>query len=139
MINDAYDGKFQMIITKEVSRFPRNILDTIAYTRELRVIGIGVILANDRINTLEPGAEMFLSFLASLAQEESRHTSSRVVCGQTRQMGKGVVFGQRMLGYDVKDGVLSINPEGTEIVRFIFHKYAIEQVGTSEIARLTNL
>lgn len=50
-----------------------------------------------------------------------------------------VVFGQSMLGYDVKDGVLSINPEGTEIVRFIFHKYAIEQVGTSEIARLTNL
>ena len=136
MINDAYDGKFQMIITKEVSRFSRNILDTIAYTRELRAIGIGVIFANDRINTLEPEAEMLLSFLASLAQEESRRTSSRVVWGQTRQMEKGVVFGQSMLGYDVKDGVLSINPEGAEIVRLIFHKYAIEQVGTSEIARL---
>ena len=136
MINDAYDGKFQMIITKEVSRFSRNILDTIAYTRELRAIGIGVIFANDRINTLEPEAEMLLSFLASLAQEESRRTSSRVVWGQTRQMEKGVVFGQSMLGYDVKDGVLSINPEGAEIVRLIFHKYAVEQVGTSEIARL---
>ena len=136
MINDAYDGKFQMIITKEVSRFSRNILDTIAYTRELRAIGIGVIFANDRINTLEPEAEMLLSFLASLAQEESRRTSSRVVWGQTRQMENGVVFGQSMLGYDVKDGVLSINPEGAEIVRLIFHKYAVEQVGTSEIARL---
>ena len=135
MINDAYDGKFQMIITKEVSRFSRNILDTIAYTRELKAIGIGVIFATDRINTLEPEAEMLLSYLASMAQEESRRTSSRVVWGQTRQMERGVVFGQSLLGYDVKDGVLTINPEGAEIVRLIFHKYAMEQVSTSEIAR----
>ena len=135
MINDAYEGKFQMIITKEVSRFSRNILDTIAYTRELKAIGVGVIFATDRINTLEPEAEMLLSYLASMAQEESRRTSSRVVWGQTRQMERGVVFGQSLLGYDVKDGVLTINPEGAEIIRLIFHKYAVEQVGTSEIAR----
>ena len=135
MINDAYAGKFQRIITKEVSRFSRNILDTIAYTRELKAIGIGVIFATDRINTLEPEAEMLLSYLASMAQEESRRTSSRVVWGQTRQMERGVVFGQSLLGYDVKDGMLSINPEGAEIVRLIFHKYAAEQVGTVEIAQ----
>ena len=135
MINDAYEGKFHMIITKEVSRFSRNILDTIAYTRELKSIGIGVIFANDRINTLEPESEMLLSFLASIAQEESRRTSSRVVWGQTRQMERGVVFGQSLLGYDVKDGSITINPEGAEIVRLIFHKYAVEQVSTSEIAR----
>lgn len=135
MINDAYDGKFRMIITKEVSRFSRNILDTIAYTRELRAIGIGVIFATDRINTLEPEAEMLLSYLASMAQEESRRTSSRVVWGQTRQMERGVVFGRSLLGYDVKDGILTINPEGAEIVRLIFQKYAIEQVSTAEIAR----
>ena len=135
MINDAYEGKFQLIITKEVSRFSRNILDTIAYTRELKALGIGVIFATDRINTLEPEAEMLLSYLASMAQEESRRTSARVVWGQTRQMERGVVFGQSLLGYDVKDGVLTINPEGAEIVRLIFHKYAVEQMGTSEIAR----
>lgn len=135
MVGDAYKGKFQMIITKEVSRFSRNILDTIAYTRELKAIGVGVIFATDRINTLEPEAEMLLSYLASMAQEESRRTSSRVVWGQTRQMERGVVFGQSLLGYDVKDGVLTINPEGAEIIRLIFHKYAVEQVGTSEIAR----
>ncbi len=135
MMNDAYAGKFQLIITKEVSRFSRNILDTIAYTRELRAIGIGVIFANDRINTLEPEAEMLLSFLASLAQEESRRTSSRVVWGQTRQMERGVVFGQSLLGYDVNGGVLTINPSGAEIVRLIFHQYAVEQVSTTEIAR----
>ena len=136
MINDAYEGKFQMIITKEVSRFSRNILDTIAYTRELKAIGIGVFFATDRINTLEPEAEMLLSYLASMAQEESRRTSARVVWGQTRQMERGVVFGQSLLGYDLKDGILSINPEGAEIVRLIFHKYAVEQVSTAEIARM---
>ena len=138
MISDAYAGKFSLIITKEVSRFSRNILDTIRYTRELKAIGIGVIFSNDRINTLEPEAEMLLSFLASLAQEESRRTSSRVVWGQTRQMEKGVVFGQSLLGYDVKDGVLTIDPEGAKIVELIFQKYAVEQLSAAEIARYLN-
>ena len=135
MINDAFNGKFEMIVTKEVSRFSRNILDTIRYTRELRAIGVGVIFLNDRINTLEPEAEMLLSFLASLAQEESRRTSSRVVWGQTRQMEKGVVFGHGLLGYDVENGTLRINEKGAEVVRLIFHKYAIEQMSTTEIAK----
>lgn len=139
MMNDAYEGKFQIIVTKEVSRFSRNILDTISYTRELRAMGIGVIFATDRINTLEPESEMMLSYIAAQSQEESRRTSARVVWGQTRQMEKGVVFGQSLLGYDVKDGHITINPEGAEIIRLIFHKYAVEQIGTSEIARfLTN-
>lgn len=135
MMNDAYEGKFQLIITKEVSRFSRNILDTIRYTRELKAMGIGVQFLTDRINTLEPEAEMLLAYVASMSQEESRRTSTRVVWGQTRQMERGVVFGQSMLGYDVKDGKLTINPEGAEIVNLIFQKYAVEQMGTSEIAR----
>lgn len=135
MILDAQAGCFQWILTKEVSRFSRNILDTISYTRQLRSLGIGVIFVTDRINTLEPEAEMLLSFLASLAQEESRRTSARVVWGQTRQMEKGVVFGRSLLGYDVKDGKITVNPEGAETVRLIFHKYAREQMGTAELAR----
>lgn len=135
MMNDAYEGKFQMIVTKEVSRFSRNILDTISYTRELRAMGIGVIFATDRINTLEPESEMILSYIAAQSQEESRRISARVVWGQTRQMEKGVVFGQSLLGYDVKEGRISVNPEEAEIVRLIFHKYAVEQVTTSKIAR----
>ena len=135
MMNDAYSGKFQMIVTKEVSRFSRNILDTIAYTRELRAMGIGVIFATDRINTLEPESEMILSYIAAQSQEESRRTSARVVWGQTRQMEQGVVFGRSLLGYDVQDGKLTVDPEGAEIVRLIFHKYALEQTPTSEIAR----
>lgn len=135
MMNDAYEGRFRMILTKEVSRFSRNILDTIAYTRELKRLGIAVLFLNDGINTMDPDAELRLSIMASFAQEESRRTSERVVWGQTRQMEKGVVFGQSLLGYDVRDGHISVNPEGAEIVRLIFHKYAVEQMGTSEIAR----
>ena len=135
MISDAFEGKFQRIVTKEVSRFSRNIVDTITFTRDLKAIGVGVIFLNDGIKTLDPDAELRLSIMASIAQEESRKTSSRVVWGQTRQMERGVVFGQSMLGYDVKDGRLTVNPEGAELVRLIFHKYALEQVGTAEIAR----
>ena len=135
MIRDAYDGRFQLILTKEVSRFSRNILDTISYTRELRAIGVGVLFVTDRIHTMEPEAEMMLAFFASLAQEESRRTSSRVTWGQTRQMERGVVFGQSMLGYDVQGGKITINPEGAALVKTIFWKYAVEQLSTTEIAR----
>ena len=135
MINDAHLGKFQLIITKEVSRFSRNILDTISYTRELKSLGVGVLFMNDGISTLEPDAELRLSIMGSIAQEESRKTSSRVKWGQTRQMERGVVFGRSMLGYDVKDGKMTVNPEGAEVVRQIFYKYGVEKKGTSVIAR----
>ena len=135
MMNDAYSGRFQMIITKEVSRFSRNILDTISYTRELKALGIGVIFMSDGFCTLDPDAELRLSIMGSIAQEESRKTSSRVKWGQTRQMEKGVVFGRSMLGYDVENGSLSINSDGADLVKLIFYKYGIEKKGTTAIAR----
>ena len=135
MIADAHLGKFHLILTKEVSRFSRNILDTITYTRELKALGVGVLFMNDGISTLEPDAELRLSIMGSIAQEESRKTSTRVKWGQTRRMEQGVVFGRSLLGYDVKDGCLTVNPEGAEIVRLIFHKYGVEKKGTTVIAR----
>lgn len=135
MIGDAYQGSFRLIITKEVSRFSRNILDTIAYTRELKALGVGVLFMNDGINTLEPDAELRLGIMGSIAQEESRKTSGRVKWGQTRQMERGVVFGRSLLGYDVKGGRMTVEPEGAKLVRLIFHKYGVEKKGTSVIAR----
>ena len=135
MISDAHQGKFQLILTKEVSRFSRNIVDTLSYTRELKRIGVAVEFVTDHINTMDGDGELRLSIMATMAQDESRKTSSRVVWGQTRQMEKGVVFGRSMLGYDVRAGKLIVEPEGAEIVRLIFQKYAVEQVGTCEIAR----
>lgn len=135
MINDAYEGKFQLIITKEVSRFSRNILDTISYTRELKAISVAVQFLTDDINTItDPNAELKLSIMASIAQEESRKTGSRVTWGQQRQMEQGVVFGRSLLGYDVTGGKLHVNQEGAKIVRLIFQKYALEQMRPKEIA-----
>lgn len=135
MIRDARQHRFDRILTKEVSRFSRNILDTISYTRDLKRLGIGVLFLSDGIDTMEPDAELRLSIMASIAQEESRKTSARVKWGQTRRMEQGVVFGRSMLGYDVKDGRMTVNPQGAEIVRLIFHKYVRERKGTFTIAR----
>lgn len=135
MLQDARKGKFQIIITKEVSRFSRNILDTIMYTRELKTMGISVIFLNDGITTADADSELRLSIMGSIAQEESRKTSERVKWGQTRQMEKGVVFGRSMLGYDVQNGQMFMNREGAEIVKLIFRKYGVEKKGTSVIAR----
>lgn len=135
MIDSAKNGDFDLIITKEISRFARNTLDSIFYTRELKKYGVGVIFMNDGINTLDGDAELRLAIMSSIAQEESRKTSERVKWGQKRQMEQGVVFGRSMLGYDVRDGKMTINEEGAEIVRLIFHKFANEGKGTHVIAR----
>lgn len=135
MIACAKEGDFDLIITKEISRFARNTLDSIYYTRDLKKHGIGVIFMNDNINTLDGDAELRLAIMSSIAQEESRKTSERVKWGQKRQMEQGVVFGRSMLGYDVKDGKMTINEDGAKIVRLIFHKFANENKGTYVIAR----
>lgn len=134
MVQDGKDGKFDLIITKEVSRFARNLLDSIAYTRELRECGIRLIFLNDNIDTDQPDHEFRLAMMASLAQEESRKTSERVRWGHRRRMEQGVVFGRDMLGYDVRNGKLIINEVGAEIVRLIFHKYLDEGKGCHVIA-----
>ena len=135
MIEDAKGGNFDLIITKEISRFARNILDSIGYTRELKNLGVGVIFLNDNINTLDNDAEMRLAFFSTMAQEESRKTSERVKWGLRRQMEKGVVLGRDMLGYDVRNGQLIINEEGAETVKLIYHKFLDEGKGAHRIAR----
>lgn len=135
MIKDAKCGKFDLIITKEISRFARNILDSVGYTRELKAIGVGVIFLNDNINTLDNDAEMRLAFLSTMAQEESRKTSERVKWGLRRQMENGVVLGRDMLGYDVRNGKLIVNEEGAQTVRLIYHKFLDEGKGAHRIAK----
>ena len=135
MIECAKNGDFDLIITKEISRFARNTLDSIFYTRDLKKHGVGVIFLNDNINTLDGDAELRLAIMSSIAQEESRKTSERVKWGQKRQMEQGVVFGRSMLGYDVKDGKMTINEDGAKIVRLIFRKFVAEGKGTHVIAR----
>lgn len=135
MIQDAKSGKIDLILTKEISRFARNTVDTLAITRELKEHKVGVYFLLDNINTYDPDGELRLTIMAGLAQDESRRTSERVKFGQKRQMEKGVVFGRDLLGYTVKNGKLYINEEEAKIVRLIFQKYAIEKKGTHVIAR----
>lgn len=135
MILDALGGKFNLILTKEVSRFARNTVDTLSYTRKLKDAGVGVIFTIDNIDTRDSDGELRLTIMASLAQEESRKTSERVKWGQQRRMEQGVVFGRDMLGYTVKNGMLSINLEEVPVVKAIFHKYTNEGKGAHVIAR----
>ena len=135
MIQDAFHGEIDLILTKEVSRFARNTVDTLSYTRKLKEIGVGVVFTIDNIDTRDPDGELRLTIMASIAQEESRKTSQRVKWGQKRRMEQGVVFGRNLLGYTVKNGKLYINEEEADIVRAIFHKYTNEGKGTHVIAR----
>jgi len=129
MIEDAENKAFDMILTKEISRFARNTLDSIYYTRKLKELGIGVIFMTDNINTLDADSELRLTIMSSIAQEESRKISERVKWGQKRQMEKGVVFGNRIFGYIIKNGKISVNPKEAEIVRLIFDLYLNENMG----------
>jgi len=135
MIMDAKNKKIDLILTKEVSRFARNTVDTLYWTRELKYNGVGVIFINDNINTMDSEGEFRLTIMASVAQEESRKTSERVKWGQRRRMEQGVVFGRDLLGYFVRDGKLIINPDEVETVRLIYHKFLNESKGTYVIAR----
>lgn len=135
MMEAAKRGSFQMIVTKEVSRFARNTVDTLYYTRELKRVGVEVYFITDHICTMDPDAELRLTIMASMAQEESRKTSERVKWGQKRRMEQGVVFGRDLLGYDVRGGKLFINEEGAKIVRYIYYKFLEEEKGVCSIAK----
>ena len=135
MIKDAQAGHFDFIVTKEISRFSRNTLDSIQYTQELLRCGVGVLFESDNINTLMPDAELRLTIMSSIAQDEVRKISERVKFGFKRAIENGVVLGNdRIWGYEKKDGRLSIKEDEAEIVRKIFHLYANERMGIRTIA-----
>lgn len=135
MIDSALRGNIDLILTKEVSRFARNTVDTLSVTRQLLSANVGVIFTNDNIDTRATDGELRLTIMASLAQEESRKTSDRVKWGQTRMMENGFVFGRNnMLGYNIANGVMTIDENTKDIVIRIFNEYVYEDKGTNEIA-----
>ncbi len=136
MIEAAMDNEIDLILTKEVSRFARNTVDALNYTRLLKEYNVGVFFINDNIDTRANDGEFRLSIMASVAQEESRKISERVKWGQLRSMEKGVVFGNNStFGFETKNGCLTINQEEAEIVKLIFSKFLHEGKGTHVIAR----
>ncbi|WP_026659603.1 recombinase family protein [Butyrivibrio sp. AC2005] len=126
MIDDCHAGKIDIIVTKSVSRFARNILDCIGYVRQLKSQDppIGVFFESENIFTLDQNSEMALSFIATLAQEES-HTKSEVMNGSIEMRFKrGIFLTPVLLGYDHdEEGNLIINEEEAKTVRLIFFSY----------------
>lgn len=126
MINDCHDGKIDMVITKSISRFARNTVDCLNYTRALKNKNIGVYFEKENINTLDAKGEVLMTIMASLAQQESESLSANVRLGlQFRyQQGKVQVNHNWFLGYTKnEDGHLIIDPEQAEVVKRIYREY----------------
>jgi DNA invertase Pin-like site-specific DNA recombinase len=138
MIANALAGGIDLIVTKEVSRFARNTVDTLQHTRELIARNVRVIFINDNIDTKDKDSEFRLTIMASVAQEESRKNSERTKWGMMRRMESGKVTIVDIYGYDVNDGLLTINPEEAEVVKLIYHKYVYEGKGFRTIAQELN-
>ena len=125
MIEDAHEGIFDLIVTREVCRFARNTVDTLSYTRELRNKNVEVYFVEDNIWTMDGDGELRLSLMATLAQDESRKVSERVRAGQFISRKDGVLYGSgNILGYDRVGKTYVINEEQAVTVRMIFELYA---------------
>lgn len=126
MIRQCRQGKIDMILAKSVSRFARNTVDTLNFTRELRGLGIPVIFEEQNINSIYPESEFLITLHGAFAQAESESTSSRVRWGKRQAMRSGHVTMQykQLLGYEKgPDGKPRIVPEQAETVRFIYDRY----------------
>ena len=140
-IKDALDGKFDRILTKSVSRFARNTVDSLTMIRKLKDKGVGVTFEKENIDTLDSKGELLISIMSSLAQEESRSISENTTWGQRKRFSDGKVTMpfSHFLGYDRgENGEPVVNEEEAKIVRLIY-KLFLDGKSTSGIARyLTN-
>lgn len=135
MIEDAKQGDFDLIVTREVCRFARNTVDTLVMTRELKNYGVEVYFVEDNIWTMDGDGELRLTIMATLAQEESRKISERVRAGQKISRDNGVLYGSgNIIGYDRVNGTYVINEDQAETVRMIFDLY-LEGLGETKICK----
>jgi len=125
MVEDAENGKIDLILTKSISRFARNTLDCLTVVRKLKKLGVGITFEKEGVDTLDGNGEVILTILASIAQQESASISQNVRMGiQYRfQRGLPVVNCERFLGYDKRDGKLVINEKQAAVVRRIFRDF----------------
>ena len=138
MIDDCKAGKIDLIVTKSVSRFARNVLDCIGYVRQLKAMNppIGILFETENIFTLNANSEMSLSFIATLAQEESHNKSEIMNASIEMRFKRGIFLTPALLGYDQDDeGNLIINENEARIVRLIFFLY-LYGYSTQQIADL---
>lgn len=137
MITDCMEGKIDMVITKSISRFARNTVDTLNFVRKLKNYNVAVLFEEENINTLTMDGELLLTILSSVAQQEVQNTSEHVKKGLKMKLQRGEVIGNlKCLGYDydVPTKTLTINEEEADIVRYVFNKY-VEGYGTERICK----
>ena len=135
MINDAKEDKFDLIITKEVSRFSRNLSDSIKYTQILMQNDVGVYFQTNGINTYDPNSEFILNMMGSVAQEEVKRLSARVKWGHKEAIKKGRVLGSNnIIGYTKNNATLVIEPNEANKIREIFKLYATGKYGFTKLA-----
>lgn len=137
MMNEAKNNKFDMIITKSISRFARNTVTLLDAIRELKALNIDVYFEEQNIHTLSSDGELMLTLLASIAQEESLSVSENTLWRVKRNFENGIPWGGRLLGYKMENQHFVIIKEEAEIVKIIFKKY-LEGKGTQAIARYLN-
>ena len=134
MVEDGKNGDFDLIITKEITRFARNTLDSIQYTRELLNNGVAIYFQNDSINTLDEDSELRLTIMSGIAQDELRKLSSRVKFGHQQAIKSGVVIGNsRIFGYRKENKRLVIDETEAPMVRELFELYATDQYSMKQI------
>lgn len=135
MITDSKKGKFDLILTKEVTRFARNTLDSISYTQKLLENGVGVYFQSDNINTIMPDSELRLTIMASVAQDEVRKLSERVKFGFSRSVEKKRVLGNNnIFGYRKDKTKLVIQEDEAQMIRELFELYAKGEMGFYKIS-----
>lgn len=138
MIVDAKAKKFELIITKSVSRFARNVEDTAKTIKDLKELGIGVYFLDLKVNSMDNSKEFMINLFSSLAQEDSNNKSYIVQFGIRKAQLAGKFTGQAPYGYDIVDGYLVINEREAVIVKLIYNKYYHDSCGTGKIVRYLN-
>ena len=140
MIDDALAGKIDRIVTKSVSRFARNTVDTLTTIRKLKEKGVGVTFEKENIDTLDSKGELLITIMSSLAQEESRSISENVTWGWRKRIsdGKVSVAYSHFLGYEKgEDGSMQVVESEAKIVRQIYGMFLDGQTPSSIAAFLT--
>lgn len=137
MIDDGFNGKFDLILTKEVSRFARDTIDSLNYTRELLKHGVGVFFLTDNICTIDQDSELRLTIMSSIAQDEVRKLSERIKFGHKKAIENGHVLGNsRIFGYKLCHAKLVIDENEADLVKTIFETYATGEYGLRDIEKI---
>ena len=138
LIEDCEAGKIDMVITKSIARFARNIVDCLSIVEKLKKLNVGVRFEAENIYTLDTNGRMILTILSSVAEEESHSKSIIMNWSIDKRFSRGLFLTPELLGYDRDDeGNLVINPEEAETVKVIYYLY-LNGFSPKDIAELLN-